>query len=255
MSTLPPRLLALLERELGATRVYVAAPDEASALAASDATLTTSLPRGLVLVVELSGREADRVALGEKLDALVETFRESLQESLVGVARPKPAEALHEELRGLATAASAIDAVVIDATSSVTWGAADAADAAPRIHREPAEVIHLDKAVRRISSKLGHGPRSATDKVVAKLRVLEAMQALPRGGALSITARDATPPFTARSFATIYVLVLVFDAPFDELRVERAQKARLGTIERLVLALPPLEPSPAGGAKAVRSRR
>ena len=52
-----------------------------------------------------------------------------------------------------------------------------------------------------------------------------------------------------------YVLVLVFEEPFDEIRAERAIQGRLGPIERLVLALPPLDPTPNVGVRAVRRRR
>jgi hypothetical protein len=59
----------------------------------------------------------------------------------------------------------------------------------------------------------------------------------------------------AHSFAGIYLLVLIFDAPFDELRAERAVLDALGRIERLVLALPPHDPDPTEGAGVVAMRR
>ena len=59
-----------------------------------------------------------------------------------------------------------------------------------------------------------------------------------------------------RSFATIYMLVVVFDRPFDELRAERSVTHALPTIERLVLALPPMDPDPpVAGAGVMRMRR
>lgn len=267
MTKLPPRLLSLLERELSATRVFVAqAPPEGdvpfglSENDGADTVLTAPIGRGLVLVVELGRRAADRAALSEKLAALVETFSDSLavagvEEPRGEAERPSAAVALHEELRALAEGAGASDAVVIDATSAVTWGAAEAVDPAPHVETPLAQVIHLDPNVRRISPKRTRGPRSATEKAIALVRALEATQTLPRGGTLSESARNAHPPHIARSFATIYVLILVFDAPFDQIRAERALQARLGIVERLVLALPPLEPTPSGGEKkAMRAR-
>jgi hypothetical protein len=51
-------------------------------------------------------------------------------------------------------------------------------------------------------------------------------------------------------------LTLVFAAAFDELRAERAVLESLPRIERLVLALPPLNPEPPRqGAGVVSMRR
>jgi hypothetical protein len=59
----------------------------------------------------------------------------------------------------------------------------------------------------------------------------------------------------AVSFASIYLLVLAFDGPFDEVRAERAVLESLPRVERLVLALPPLDPDPIVGTGAMRMRR
>lgn len=78
---------------------------------------------------------------------------------------------------------------------------------------------------------------------------------LHKGGHLHATVREEDFGFIARSFATIYV-VLVFEGRFDELRAERGATQALPVIERLVLALPPIEPDPpVGTAAAVRRRR
>jgi len=63
--------------------------------------------------------------------------------------------------------------------------------------------------------------------------------------------------YIARSFATIYVLILVFPGPFDELGAERAMTRALPIIERLVISLPP-DDSPSthnGAVVAMRPRR
>src|SRR5262249_34982212 len=54
----------------------------------------------------------------------------------------------------------------------------------------------------------------------------------------------------ARPFASIYVLVLSFNAPVSEPIALGAVLHAAGVIERLVLALPPIDPSP--GAKVIR---
>ncbi len=51
----------------------------------------------------------------------------------------------------------------------------------------------------------------------------------------------------AKPFACSYWLVSVFDRPFSELRVEGTIVRVLPRIERLVLALPPVDPPPAKG--------
>lgn len=247
--------MTLVEREVGATRARVLAPGAEI----GPSTLTVPLPRGFVLAVDLTSEPADRSPLAAKLAALVETFEESLSEIVSDAAskaeRPPPAEALHEELGALADTAGAIDAVVIDASSKVTWGAARGDSTAPTLPVELAEVIHLDRAVRPIRAKQARPrPTTGIDAAVGRLRSGGALEGLAGGKALSIGERDGTPPFVARSFATIYVLVLVFDAPFDELRVERALQARMPIVERLVVALPPLDPTPTGGATAAARR-
>ena len=59
------------------------------------------------------------------------------------------------------------------------------------------------------------------------------------------------------SFSGIYLLAVIFEGQFDELRAERAMQESLPRIERLVLALPPLDPGPEpmGGVVAFRRRR
>ena len=68
--------------------------------------------------------------------------------------------------------------------------------------------------------------------------------------------RQGEVPFVAHSFASIYLLVLVYESSFDELRAERAMVDAIPRVERLVLALPPLDPQPPfEGAGAVAMRR
>ena len=84
------------------------------------------------------------------------------------------------------------------------------------------------------------------------VRGLPDLAALRKGKHLRHADSAGDVPFVVHSFAGIYLLVLVFDAPLDELRAERAIIEALPRIERLVLALPPLEPPPYGGVVALR---
>ena len=99
-------------------------------------------------------------------------------------------------------------------------------------------------------------------RVLLVRNALSAVRALPqvvnlyKGEHLHESVRAPELSYVVRSFATIYRLVVVFDRPFDELRAERSVTHALPTIERLVLALPPMNPDPpVAGAGVMRMRR
>lgn len=97
----------------------------------------------------------------------------------------------------------------------------------------------------------------ATRTAIAAVRRLPALDGLHKGRHLRHVERE-TSFYLAMSFSGIYILCLVFDGEFDELRAERAAADALPRIERLVLALPPLDPEPPqpmGGVVALRGRR
>ena len=60
-------------------------------------------------------------------------------------------------------------------------------------------------------------------------------------------AARALPGGFIRSLAGIYLLVLVFEDTFSELRVEGVVKRARGHLEELLAALPPEDPPPKGG--------
>jgi len=92
-------------------------------------------------------------------------------------------------------------------------------------------------------------------RVIATLRTLPELETLPRGGHLRRMESEGDLHYLARSFAGIYVLCLIFEGPFEELLAKRAVSHSIGAIERLVAALPPLDPSPKAGAVALRRPR
>lgn len=97
----------------------------------------------------------------------------------------------------------------------------------------------------------------ATRRAIAAVRRLPTLDGLHKGRHLRHVERDGSF-YLAMSFSGIYILCLVFEAEFDELRAERAAADALPRIERLVLALPPLDPDPPqpmGGVIALRGRR
>lgn len=78
-----------------------------------------------------------------------------------------------------------------------------------------------------------------TRRAIARLRAHPILPQLHRGEHLHEAIVDPSVAYLARSFASIYILVLVFPGAFDELGAERAIVRALPIIERLVISLPP----------------
>lgn len=117
------------------------------------------------------------------------------------------------------------------------------------------------RLVRR--SVLAPAPEPESDEVpeltrraIGVIRALPSLALVHKGRHVREISRDRTP-YLVLSFSGIYLLCLVFEGAFDELRAERASQESLPRIERLVLALPPLQPDPqpAGGMAALRRPR
>jgi hypothetical protein len=95
-----------------------------------------------------------------------------------------------------------------------------------------------------------------TRRAIGSIRALPSLDLLHKGRHLRHVSRGESS-YLVLSFSSIYLLCLVFDGDFDELRAERAAQESLPRIERLVLALPPLDPDPQpmGGVVALRRPR
>jgi hypothetical protein len=252
--------------------------------------LVSRLADGRHVVATFAEAPKDREALERRLAMLASTFSDALASppSERTRARPPVGTSLHEELKALAARARAVDAVVIDTDSPVLWGSASA-PARPHARNE---LILREVSDRELASRvqddesgplqdlLTDGPRppaesaavisdfaddeddlpeesDAIRRAVAAIRRLPALEGLHKGRHLRHVERDGNY-FLALSFSGIYLLCLVFDGEFDELRAERAAADALPRIERLVLALPPLDPDPPkpmGGVIALRGRR
>ena len=200
--------------------------------------------------------------------------------------------ALDETLGQLARIAAATAAVVVDEHSPMIWGCsllprgpedADvaawmsaAAAAALRYGLDlagllaaPGDVeVALDRAAvdaenrARIGRALGrlHASglvRSATqwrDFVVTMRGIAAARRGLP-DSKQQVTDTEGLAGalgFVSRGFGGIYRVVLVFDGVFSELHADAALIRALPVIERHVVNLPPVDPSPGGGGHVVR---
>jgi hypothetical protein len=134
---------------------------------------------------------------------------------------------------------------------------ADAEGHAPPSYDEVMAAIAPEERAAR--EPLAQRARDAWHRVVLAHRALALVRELPeiellhKGGQLRHAEQGEGFGYLARSFSAIYVVVLVFDGPFDEFLVKRALTHAMPTIERLVEALPPLDPPPRmGSAAAVR---
>lgn len=285
------RFVALAKRELQADDVRVLTMGEAAPEASN--VLVARLPDGRHIVASFATEPKDRDALERRLAMLASTFADALAAppSEKVRARPRPASSLHEELKALAQRARALDVVVIDTDSPVVWACASV-PARPRARNElllrdvsdRELAAHLDDDSGPLQDVDSAGPFSGADRKShpdesmavmadsikddeeteseATRRSISAVRSLPldglhKGRHLRHVEREKDF-FLAMSFSGIYILVLVFEAEFDELRAERAATDALPRIERLVQALPPLDPDPPqpmGGVVALRARR
>ena len=243
------RFLALVRRELGADDVRVLEPEGESE--ADPRELQCRMADGRGVSARFLDGPADREAKQRRLEMLVSTFDGVVQEAQLRRSRPPVERCLRDELSALCARASAVNAIVIDANSPVEWGAARPQEAIPLGPRTSPGSVAAE----------GEEARAEPDVAVASRRALNLVRSLPglaelrKGKHLRYTERTGETPLVTHSFAGIYVLVLVFGAPFDELRAERAIFEALPRIERLVLALPPLDPAPNKGVMALRRPR
>ncbi len=287
------RFSALVKRELGADDVRILEVTDAPSHAPN--VLFASLLGGRHVAVTFGTAPDSPPALLRRLEILVRTFPHALEEPGTEVhrpARPPISLSLHDELRALAQRARAVDAVVLDAHSPVMWGSAItrapernvyAEDLGPALERLEESRRDLLRVIRELSPETAMGAEQdvgppaplpsgnvlmdvdddepetpeVSHRAIRQVRALPEIPALRRGRPIVHVVRETGFGYVARSFAGIYLLVLVFDDVFDELRAERAITEALPKIERLVLALPPLDPGPAPSANviAIRSRR
>jgi len=205
-----------------------------------------------------------------------------LVESFAGVEAPavrgdvSPARRLDLELARLADRVGAACAFVVDRESPVLWGTSgvrnleDGVDVVARIADVIARGADVE-ALARLESEVGESQRGLDpwtarflEREVARChaagesyrRELSAALALWRvreRWESELTERHAGFGVHARRFAGTYALVLAFDAPFSELHAEALALRALPLVERLVLALPPVEP-PGKPGKVVRLR-
>src|ERR1041385_1904819 len=219
------RFLDLIVRELGAAdaRIEIGGrdPDDAE-------TIYHRLANGWRVVALFQTPRTDRASLERRLATMAETFSSTIEQATSGQAAPASrtppdiaGRRLDDELTRLTQRAAAVGAIVFDLASPVVWGAS-------RTESADADTL-LEDAILRVRDqhkelRAGHTTR------------------FPLGSDVECAARP---------FAGLYVLALVCRGVISEPVVFGALLHALPLIERLVLALPPIDPSP-GGAKIMR---
>lgn len=279
------RFSALVRRELGGSDVRLLDATETPPFA--DNVAHHRLPDGRTVLVTFENTPENIEALRRRLSILVSTFAEALADpsgDKFRAARPPVSTSLFDELKALANRAQCIDVVVIDADSPIVWGSArkgvlparsgvPLADvSAPRlVSKDDPSAPELVDASAAAAGPNGHaavanvedeGDEGAVEYALTTVRALAGFAGggnVHKGRPLRHTEVDVEKKmaYLVLSFSGIYLLVLVYRGTFDELRAERAAQEALPRIERLVLALPPLdpEPQPAGQVVSLRRRR
>ena len=266
------RFLELVAREMDTADVRA---EPRGTVSSASNVLVVPLGESSEVVVRFAEVPPDVDARQRRLEMLASAFASAV---VVGGKRPQIGRrSLRHELEVLAQRAGAIDAVVIDAHSPIVWGAVagpvataktnviplnpEARARVERIHDSHRDLMAAfgedkeDVEEERAATPAPVAPSPLTTRAVAEIRALPSTAMLHRGRHLAHNRRDEGYGVVARSFAAIYVLILVFDKAFDMIRAERALREGLPIVERLVLALPPFDPEPAPTAGVIALRR
>lgn len=219
------RFLELVARELGAVdaRIEIGGrePDDSRVV-------SHRMLNGWRVLALFDQDGIDKPALERRLAAMAETFLSTIEQATSGQNAPPSrtppdiaGRRLDDELTRLTERAAVLGAIVFDLASPVIWGASRT------------EIGDVDKLFE--------------DSI---LRVRESQKDL-RAGHTTRFPLSGDAECLARPFAGLYVLALVCRGMISEPVVFGALLHALPLIERLVLALPPVDPSP-GGAKIMR---
>ncbi|MEZ4225035.1 MAG: hypothetical protein R3B13_29040 [Polyangiaceae bacterium] len=248
--------------------------------------LFESLPGGARVVAIFETPPADRDTVAHNLHELTRSFAQSVSGAfdLVVLGSELASRRLDDELARLADQAGAVRAVVVDVQSPVLWGTSEirrgdedvesalrtaralgaaeqsGVDFARLLERSEEQARELLVArgvdaplssfllreaerVRQRSRRSG----AAWRQHLLSARGIAHVRSDGRAASSREVVHDAGFGLLSRGFANIYRLVLVFDGDFSELHAEGAVVHVLPVIEKLVLALPPVEPPPKGG--------
>ncbi|MBI5534473.1 MAG: hypothetical protein HY898_17240 [Deltaproteobacteria bacterium] len=253
----PPiqRLLSLIRRELRAIESGLSLTGED--VPTGKDVVTLGLARGQTLWAKLAGAPRNKDALRARMDVIAQSFAHllELEATRARSRRKSPMANLRVALRALARASGARDALVLDTRSPMVWGSASGMSGEV-LGRARLRLVGSDEQGTGTGAERAQQRRKALSlRAIAEVRSLSEIRRLPRGAELRRSVRDAEIGYLVRSFASIYLLLVVYPGPFDELRAEREAARALQVIEPLVLSLPPPEPTDGSSQSAVRRQR
>ncbi len=278
------RVLGVIRQEMGCTDARLEIGGQPPSAAEQ---IWVAAPGGARLVAVFENQPEDRQKAERRLRQLGQTFFDanlSLPAPSADAEMHLARRRLDDELAALAGRTGAVGANVIDMQSPVIWGCSESRHSGEDLETfvQTAQVVEqarsrgIDLAVisglseddrSAALDELNGEVRSRAERLVTRLKdrplrsrrnYLLHAQAL---AAVREWTHNLEPGETsvrrlvhldglgyfARSFAGIYVLLLYFPGPFSELHVEGTALHYLPVIERHVLSLPPVDPTPPGG--------
>ncbi len=277
------RLIEVVRRELGAADARIELGGEPPT---SESVVWRPVSNGFRAVVVFDEPIEDPRGLGAKLETLLESFSgiASMSEEQLGLPALSARRSLDDELAHLAEKSAAIRALVIDDRSPMVWGNSESprgeedietllltagaferarehdldlgellvleADAmAERVRIAISSEDEAARLIRHLGSIRDAGSRPDLQRWRAQVASARAVASVrsDEAGSRRLLVHEEGLGFISRSFAAIYRLMLVFDGEFSELHAEAAIVRALPIVERLVLAVPPVDPPPEGG--------
>lgn len=238
------RFLEVASRHVGAATAHLQLGGEPDP---DPARVSLDLEGAWRLVVRFEAPPADAELVRGRLEDLMESFP-GIQAHADGVQSPVPTlahekrQALGEALETLAAITKATRAVVIDDDSPVIWGTS-----------KPSVDLTDVRSARLIVGPNAPEAVSDDDRVAARAIAL----ALDDPGLEGLSLVEDDFAVISKRFAGVYHLVMAFDGPVNEVVAEGTAIRALPVIERLTLAIPPLDPGPAvsGEGRVIPLRR
>lgn len=278
------RLLELARRELHASDSYIQIGGLAGTDSDDPCRLEVELRPDCRWVVRFDEPPTDGALLRRRMAELAEAFDETVGDALgsvesLGAAAPPQhdSDALAQVLASLRDATGAETTLVIDRQSPMVWGLSDPdLGLTNREHAiEVAEILARPEFPSALTFARTEPPNTPELGAVARarraLRVAEDAQPggstrlATVGRALAVLADKSapltqqpeppTPGIATKEIVGLYWVVLVFADPFSPLRIEGILRRALPVIERHIVELPPLDPTPKGNRVVVPLRR
>jgi hypothetical protein len=240
------RLLEICKRDLGAVDARI----EIGGVTPSEPPVVwVALSAHRRVVVRFAEEPEEREAIHTRLTALAEAFWAAATNEERGSVPPPAAQAvpmaLALELEGICARTSAIAALIVDGSSPVIWGG------------HPASLGDDVEPLLVLAEHPPTGDDTGRIRRDAGWAIALGRAAIDDSGStqsLHLVSRDQGRGTLLRGIAGAYVLALLFEGGFSELRAHGVVERARDRLDKLIARLPPIDPSPRGG-NVVRLRR